>query len=69
MRMLLLALMLAITMALMAACGGHDHAAVAGIPCGTTICGENQFCCNASCGICAPQGGACTQQICDAGSR
>ncbi len=69
MRMLLLVLMLAITLALMAACGGHDRAHVAGVPCGTAVCGEDQFCCNPSCGICAPQGGACTQQVCEAVTR
>jgi hypothetical protein len=33
--------------------------------CGGNICGKGTFCCNASCGTCAPVGGACTQQICD----
>jgi hypothetical protein len=34
--------------------------------CGGNTCGRNQFCCNASCGICAPIGGACIQVVCDA---
>ena len=34
-------------------------------PCGNTTCGEGTFCCNASCGICAPVGGFCTQQFCN----
>lgn len=29
------------------------------------ICGAGEFCCNESCGICAPLGGACTQQFCE----
>jgi hypothetical protein len=33
--------------------------------CGDNTCGPNQFCCNASCGICAPLGGACTQVFCE----
>ena len=27
-------------------------------------CVEGDYCCNQSCGICAPEGGACTQQFC-----
>ncbi|CAN0579482.1 unnamed protein product, partial [Laminaria digitata] len=27
-------------------------------------CGAGQYCCNPSCGICAPVGGSCTQQAC-----
>jgi len=39
-----------------------------GEPCGTAVCGAGEFCCNFSCSICAPLGGACTQQACnDAG--
>lgn len=34
------------------------------VQCGETVCTGGMFCCNASCGICAPPGGACTQQIC-----
>ena len=33
--------------------------------CGKNVCGEGEFCCNESCGICAPVGGACTQQACE----
>ena len=36
------------------------------IPCGGNQCGPGSYCCNASCGTCAPKNGACTQQICDA---
>lgn len=36
-----------------------------GQPCKDKVCGADQFCCNPSCGICAPKGGACTQQVCN----
>ncbi|MCH9650521.1 MAG: hypothetical protein K0U98_19965 [Deltaproteobacteria bacterium] len=32
--------------------------------CGGNVCGPFFYCCNASCGICAPYGGSCTQQNC-----
>src|SRR5882672_5551074 len=32
-------------------------------PCGPNVCTGSSHCCNASCGICAPPGGFCTQQI------
>jgi hypothetical protein len=38
--------------------------APAGEPCGKNVCKAGEFCCNASCGICAPKGGACTLQFC-----
>lgn len=34
------------------------------VPCGNTVCTGGNFCCNASCSICAPRGGHCTQQVC-----
>src|SRR5207302_1784957 len=34
--------------------------------CGPNVCGMGEYCCNDSCGICAPLGGACTQQLCSA---
>ena len=34
--------------------------------CGQNLCGEGEYCCNESCGVCAPMGGGCTQQVCDA---
>lgn len=37
---------------------------VQGEPCKDKVCAQGEFCCNASCGICAPKGGACTQQMC-----
>jgi hypothetical protein len=33
-------------------------------PCGKNVCGAGFYCCNASCGICAPEGGACIQIAC-----
>jgi hypothetical protein len=35
-----------------------------GAECGKNTCADGQFCCNASCGICAPKGGACIQIAC-----
>ena len=32
--------------------------------CRTRFCGPDEYCCNFSCGICAPRGGVCTQQLC-----
>jgi hypothetical protein len=37
---------------------------VAGEPCGANTCADGEYCCNPSCGICAPEGGFCTQQVC-----
>jgi hypothetical protein len=42
-----------------------EYDALVGGTCGNTICGKGTFCCNASCGICAPIGGFCTQQFCN----
>jgi hypothetical protein len=39
-------------------------AVTAPIPCGKNTCGAGEFCCNASCGICAPEGGECTLEHC-----
>ncbi len=33
--------------------------------CGDAFCGEGFYCCNSSCGICAPEGGACIQIACN----
>ena len=35
-----------------------------GEACGNGHCGAGEFCCNESCGICAPEGGFCTDQYC-----
>ena len=42
---------------------------VGGVPCGQNVCGKREFCCNASCGICAPIGGACIQIACEPAQR
>src|SRR4051794_32136321 len=41
----------------------HDNGH-GGTSCGSNVCTGQTFCCNASCGICAPIGGFCTQQLC-----
>ena|SRR6185503_17389476 len=33
-------------------------------PCGSNVCDVDEYCCNESCGICAPLGGSCTQEFC-----
>lgn len=33
--------------------------------CGRRTCPPNMVCCNASCGICTPPSGVCTQQVCE----
>lgn len=35
-----------------------------GTPCGPSRCGVGRFCCNESCGFCAPRGGICLQRQC-----
>ncbi|MBW2458047.1 MAG: hypothetical protein JRI68_26315 [Deltaproteobacteria bacterium] len=35
-----------------------------GEPCGNNVCQPTEFCCNPSCGICAPHGGACIEIAC-----
>jgi hypothetical protein len=32
--------------------------------CGASVCGAGEYCCNESCGLCAPEGGFCIQQFC-----
>jgi hypothetical protein len=38
---------------------------IPGDACGTITCSYGQVCCNASCGICVPPGGTCTQLACE----
>ncbi len=33
-------------------------------PCGENVCNKGEYCCNESCGLCAPEGGFCTQEYC-----
>ncbi len=35
-----------------------------GEACGSNVCSATEFCCNPSCGICAPHGGACIEIAC-----
>lgn len=42
-----------------------EPSASGGEPCGPVKCGANEVCCNASCGVCTPPGGVCTQQFCE----
>ncbi len=35
-----------------------------GVACGKGTCAAGDVCCNESCGVCTPPGGACTQQVC-----
>lgn len=46
------------------ATGGADCGGICRPACGDTVCGAGDSCCNASCGICAPTGGSCTQEVC-----
>jgi len=36
------------------------------VPCGTNSCTGGTYCCNPTCGVCAPRGALCTAQICGA---
>jgi len=44
--------------------GGGGGGGGGGEPCNQTVCGPGEFCCNFSCSICAPDGGACIQEFC-----
>jgi hypothetical protein len=69
-------LMLMAFAGLMVACGGvvQQEAAPAsveetllidGTQCGANVCGTGAYCCNASCGICAPKGAVCPDVVCE----
>jgi hypothetical protein len=45
---------------------GHEQPAAQGPACGTIACAVGEVCCNASCSICTPPDGMCTQQVCEA---
>lgn len=54
-------------------CRGHecvlpqsksDRGPETGVPCGDTTCAPGDYCCNDSCGICAPPDGVCIQLVC-----
>jgi hypothetical protein len=45
--------------------GGSDtEIATAFAACGPKACKSGEYCCNNSCGICAPIGGSCTREVC-----
>lgn len=39
--------------------------ALQGESCGTGTCGKGSYCCNPSCGICAPRGAGCPDVMCN----
>ena len=46
------------------AAGGADCSGICLAVCGPAVCPPEQVCCNASCGICTPPGGACILIAC-----
>ena len=49
--------------------GGSGNVAVDGgdggwVACNCNACATGEFCCNWSCGVCAPNGGSCDQRAC-----
>ncbi|MCY1073252.1 hypothetical protein [Archangium lansingense] len=65
---------------LVAACGGstqqeqapasvEEALAIGGISCGANVCGAGTYCCNASCGTCAPKGNACLDVMCEVSAQ
>jgi hypothetical protein len=46
---------------------GENDAPAGGILCGDSTCGPGEYCCNESCSICAPEGGACVRMLCQPG--
>lgn len=43
----------------------EDEIVIGGGACGNNVCTGKTFCCNASCGVCAPIGGGCTDVVCE----
>jgi hypothetical protein len=55
----------AVLLILSFACGNGSHrSGSAGESCGPKTCAGGEVCCNQSCGICTPPGGACIQTFC-----
>ncbi|WP_052517493.1 hypothetical protein [Archangium violaceum] len=66
---------------LMAACGGvseqepvvpasvEEALEIGGIACGPNVCGVGTYCCNSSCGVCAPKGAACLDVMCETSAQ
>lgn len=46
-------------------CEPDPPAPTRGEPCGRSSCGRGEYCCNESCGVCAPIGGSCIQVECE----
>jgi hypothetical protein len=46
-------------------CKAEVPKCAAGEACGSVTCDAGEVCCNESCGVCTPPGGACTQQLCN----
>jgi hypothetical protein len=53
-----------LSVAVAGACALLPGPASAAERCGPRSCAEGEFCCNDSCGLCAPPGGACIQPYC-----
>ncbi len=51
--------------AALAVSGSEESVIIGGGACGTNTCAKGTFCCNSSCGWCAPAGGGCPQVVCD----
>ncbi|WP_224244532.1 hypothetical protein [Hyalangium gracile] len=45
--------------------GAEADENVIGVPCGSNTCGKGTYCCNASCGVCAPKGASCLDVMCE----
>lgn len=73
-------LMMVALVSLVAACGGsvqqepapasvEEALELGGTACGPNVCGTGTYCCNASCGVCAPKGGACLDVMCEVSAQ
>ncbi|WNG38905.1 hypothetical protein F0U61_38490 [Archangium violaceum] len=71
-------LMVVALVSLVTACGGsvqqveepapasvEEALEIGGSKCGENVCGIGSYCCNSSCGICAPKGAACPAVVCN----
>jgi hypothetical protein len=69
-------LMLVALAGLMVACGGvveqesapasvEEALLIGGTQCGANVCGTGSYCCNSSCGTCAPKGAGCPDVMCE----
>jgi len=70
-------LMMVALAGLLVACGGavqqeewapasvEEALSIGGEQCGANVCGIGSYCCNSSCGTCAPKGAGCLDVMCD----